>query len=155
MASVQSIDELDRDPHTISLLLDAAFNHIPHSHLLRDLLNLYRFTLVGKGGISGDHKNAVGFGEAVDDPSASPSLKYSNSFSPLIFVKGSTAIEGLSGRGKANFSFEATSILGGGGGIGLVTFQVMEVPPFLWERLLSRGVRLLVPFQFGNCDFLL
>src|SRR4030043_1311065 len=41
-----------------------------------------------------------------------PSLKYSSLGSPLIFTKGSTAMEGLSGSGKAILSFEATSILG-------------------------------------------
>jgi hypothetical protein len=40
-----------------------------------------------------------------------------------MFVKGRTAIEGLSGRGKANFSLEATSIFGGGGTVGFETFS--------------------------------
>ena len=39
-----------------------------------------------------------------------------------MLTNGSTAIEGLSGRGKAILSFEATSILGAGG-VGLVTFS--------------------------------
>jgi hypothetical protein len=40
-----------------------------------------------------------------------------------MLVNGSTAIEGLSGRENAIFSLEATSILGAGGGAGLVTFS--------------------------------
>ena len=44
-----------------------------------------------------------------------PSLKNSCLGSPLMLTKGSTAMEGLSGKGKAIFSFEATSVLGAEG----------------------------------------
>jgi hypothetical protein len=40
-----------------------------------------------------------------------------------MFVKGSTAIEGLSGRGKAIFSLEATSTFEAGGTVGFETFS--------------------------------
>src|SRR4030067_1864827 len=52
-----------------------------------------------------------------------PSLKYSCFGSSLIFTKGRTAMEGLSGRGKAIFSLEATSIFGAGGTVGFEAFS--------------------------------
>ncbi len=72
MVPGQGIDELDGDPNSLPLLLDAAFDHIPHPHLFSDLLNLYRFALVCEGRVPGDHKNAFGFGEAVDDSLGKP-----------------------------------------------------------------------------------
>src|SRR5210317_693651 len=67
--------------------------------------------------------------EILDRPviicSVIPSLKYSCSGSPLRLLNGSTAMEGLSGRGNAIFSTEATSV---GAGEGRKDFQIATPP---------------------------
>src|SRR5260370_21281695 len=52
---------------------------------------------------------------AVVKSSVMPSLKYSCSRSPLMFVKGSTAIEGLSGNVIAGLCAEGIEAVGVGG----------------------------------------
>ena len=68
MVSGQGIDELSCDAHPVASFLNTPLQHVANPQILGHLLNLCRFTLVGKGGVSGDHKKAISFGEAVDDP---------------------------------------------------------------------------------------
>ena len=67
----------------------------------RDLPNLNRSALVGEAELRAITKKDLTFDNAVMMSSTTPSPKYSCSGSPLMFVKGSTAMEGLSGSGSA------------------------------------------------------
>src|SRR4030067_3561084 len=71
--------------------------------------------------------------------SVMPSLKYSCSFSPLMFVNGSTAIEGLSGSGYAIFLTEATSIAGLAGET-VVEGLALDGETFFSSRGIALGV---------------
>src|SRR4030042_3611935 len=71
--------------------------------------------------------------------SVKPSLKNSCSGSLLMFTKGRTAMEGLSGNGKTIFSLEADSNLGEGGDTGFETFSGKEGAPF-WGGEISTAI---------------
>ena len=57
-----------------------------------------RLAFVGEARIAGDDKQPADRDSAVMISSTMPSAKYSCSGSPLILAKGSTAIDGLSGK---------------------------------------------------------
>jgi len=65
------------------------------------LLDLHGLALVRKGGISGDHKNIGHLGERGDDVFCQCVAEELLLGVTLIFTKGRTAIEGLSGKGRA------------------------------------------------------
>jgi hypothetical protein len=56
-----SVNKLHIDPYLVPGPSNAAFQHIPHAKLTADLPNVDGFTLVGEGGIAGDHE---AFGDA-------------------------------------------------------------------------------------------
>jgi hypothetical protein len=56
-----------------------------------------------------------------------------------MFKKGSTAIEGLSGKGNAILSLEATSVFAGGGDLGFDTFPGGGGVPFSWRPTSADG----------------
>ena len=70
--------------------------HVAHAKLLADLLHLYRLALVGKRRVRAITKSPETFDRSVMMSSVMPSLKYSCSGSPLMLVKGSTAMDGRS-----------------------------------------------------------
>ena len=81
--------------------LDLAFEDIAHAELAPDLLHLDRLAFIGEGRIASDHKQPADTRECGDDLLDHAVAKYSCSGSPLKLAKGSTAIDGLSGRGRS------------------------------------------------------
>src|SRR4051812_6380636 len=62
-----SVDQLANDPHPRSGLADAAFEHVAHAQLARDLAHVDRTALVGEAGITGDHEEGAHAAERGDD----------------------------------------------------------------------------------------
>ena len=74
------------------------FKDVPDAKLPSDLLHINGAALVGERRVSRDHEEPLGNRDsAVMMSSTMPSAKYSCSGSPLMFLNGSTAMEGLSG----------------------------------------------------------
>ncbi len=61
------IDQLGSDPHPISRLADAAFQHVPYTQFLPHLLDLHRLPLVAKRRVAGNDEHLVDLGESRDD----------------------------------------------------------------------------------------
>jgi len=61
------IDRLGGDSHPIGGAADAAFDHIAHTELARDLADFDGGTLVGEGGAARDHKERAVAREIGDD----------------------------------------------------------------------------------------
>src|SRR5262249_2774753 len=92
-------NHLHNNAHPVSTSSHRAFQNITHAEFKADLLYVDFPSFVGKARIAGDHEEPADFESAVMISSTMPSAKYSCSGSPLMFAKGSTAIDGLSGRG--------------------------------------------------------
>src|SRR6185295_18821319 len=101
VASITAVDELCGDTDSIAPAANAALKHVPYSQLPADLANIHRLPLYLKLELRAMTNSCRNRDNAVMMSSTMPSLKYSCSGSSLIFWNGSTAIEGLSGSGKA------------------------------------------------------
>ena len=96
------LDQLRGDADPAAALAHRAFEHIAHAQFAPDLLHIDGLALVGEARIAGDHEQPADAADsAVMISSTMPSTKYSCSGSPLMFWNGSTAIDGLSGSGRA------------------------------------------------------
>ena len=101
MRASSCIDQLPGDAHPLACLANRAFQHVSDTEFATDLLHVDRLAFVGEGRIPGDDEQPTDAAmSAVMISSTMPSAKYSCSGSPLIFWNGSTAIDGLSGRGS-------------------------------------------------------
>ncbi len=67
MSAGAGVDQLRRDPHTLSNLPYAALQHVIHPQLPPDLAHVQRLALVGEGGSAGDHDQSPQAGKAGDD----------------------------------------------------------------------------------------
>ena len=113
MPAVGGIDELRRDAHAVAGLADAALEHKAHAEVAPDLLHLRPTGPCRRS----DELRAITnrpeiFERSVIRSSVMPSLKYSCSGSPLMFVNGSTAIEGLSGSAAGRAAERGSAVIG-------------------------------------------
>ena len=97
------VDELRGDADAIASAANAAFEHVADAELAADLPDIDRLALVLKAELRAMTNSSENRDSSVMMSSVMPSLKYSCSGSPLRFVKGSTAIEGLSGSDSGVF----------------------------------------------------
>jgi hypothetical protein len=95
------IDELPGDANPSTRGPDAAFEDVTDGQLDTDLPNVDGSPLVGEGRVARDDEEPARRDSAVVISSVIPSAKCSCSGSPLIFVNGRTAIEGVSVPAKA------------------------------------------------------
>jgi hypothetical protein len=96
----RGIHELSGDANAIAGLADTALQHVTDTEFAPDLLDIDSSALEREAGVPSDNEKLVVSGRAVMISSTIPSAKYSCSGSPLMFSKGSTAMEGLSGSGS-------------------------------------------------------
>ena len=95
-----AFDQLACDPDAIAGPSDAAFENVANAQLAADLSHVNCATLVGEAGLRAMTNNPPTRERAVMISSTIPSAKYSCSGSPLMFVNGRTATDGLSGSGS-------------------------------------------------------
>src|SRR5215813_8333828 len=108
--------ELYGDAHAVTTLADTALDHIANAVVLGDLPQMDGLTLVDERRIARDHEEPAQLRQRGDDILANAVRKYSCSGSPLILMKGSTAMAGRSDGGKAGGDCSLSS--SGGGPIG-------------------------------------
>ena len=94
------VDKLCGDANAATAATHAAFQHVAHAQLTGHLLYVNRATLVGKAGIARDHKQRTAARKLGDDVISDAVREILLIWSPLILVKASTAIDGLSGSGR-------------------------------------------------------
>ena len=92
MVAVCRIDQLPGNANAAVRHADAALKHVADAEFLRELLHLDRAALVGKGGVARNDLEARYLERSVMMSSVIPSEKYSWSGSPLMLVKGRTAM---------------------------------------------------------------
>ena len=110
-------DHLHGDAQTIAGLPHAAIQNVEHAKIPSYLARVGRFALIDEAGIAAITNSHLIRDSPVLMSSTIPSAKYSCSGSPLMFWRGRTAIEGLSGResctgvlsGAADLNFPARS----------------------------------------------
>jgi hypothetical protein len=95
MHSIVTIDQLRGDTNPLARLTHAAFEQKLHAKLTSGLLQLDRLPLVGENRVPAHDGQRRDFGRSVMMSSVMPSEKSSCSGSPLMFLKGSTAIDGF------------------------------------------------------------
>ena len=96
------VNKLRRDPNPPTATAHAAFYHVAHAQFSGDLLDVNRRPLYVKLELRAITNSERLRDSSVMMSSAMPSEKYSCSGSPLMLLNASTAIEGLSGSGKAS-----------------------------------------------------
>src|SRR6266508_6927890 len=67
MAPTRAIDQLRCDQHLLPHFPYTTFQDVPYPHFSTNLLDLHSFALVGKGGVTGDDKEAGELGEVRRD----------------------------------------------------------------------------------------
>jgi hypothetical protein len=72
MVPGRGIDELRRDAEPVGAAANAAFEHVAHAKLARDLPHVDRFALVSEARIARDHQEAADFRERGDDVLGKP-----------------------------------------------------------------------------------
>src|SRR5262249_50557492 len=107
MAVFNRIDQLRCDPHVPAGLAHAAFHDMSDLQPLRHLGDVDRLAFKVNTVARDRTLSLETFDKSVMMSSVIPSLKYSCSGSPDMLVKGSTAMEGLSGVGLVAVSATA------------------------------------------------
>ena len=107
MATCDRVDQLSVDPQPVSSPLDRSFQDVLNPKFLAHCLDFHWLTFVCEDGIAGNDKNPETREIAPMMLSVIPSARNSCSGSPLRFLNGNTAMDGLSGNGYAIFSTEA------------------------------------------------
>src|SRR5262249_55362581 len=111
MASCR-LDQLPGDADAIAGPPHAALEHVAHAQLAPNFDDIKGRNFVGERGAARDHKKEWLCDRLVMMSSVMPSEKYSCSASPLIFAKGSTAIDGFCGSGRADRREGAAGLFG-------------------------------------------
>ena len=113
------IDQLRRDPYLLLGLQHTAFQYIPHAHLPPHVLHLHRLAFVGESGVAGDDKETGDLGEITGEDFGEAVAEVVLLGSPLMLSKGSTTMEGLSGKDKVGWeSIGVASCDSRGAGVG-------------------------------------
>ena len=102
-----AVDQLASDSHAATRLAHAALQHIAHAELPADLPDVHGATFVREARIACDDKQRFEARQRGDDVLDEAVYEVSCSGSPLMFLFGSTAIEGLSGNASAGTSAQA------------------------------------------------
>ncbi len=92
------IDQLDRDPQAVALLLLAAFEDVMNAQLLRDGPDVCRLVPIFEAGVPGDDEELREARRLGDDPFADGVAQIPASSAALLSFSASTAIEGFCGR---------------------------------------------------------
>ena len=95
------LDKLDIDPQTVARLLNAALHDVADAKLATEICKIDGFPLSVKVKLAAITKRARMHDRAEMRSLTIPSTRYSLLASPVRLAKGSTASEGLSGRGSA------------------------------------------------------
>ena len=96
----RGFDQLSSDTDAVAGFTQAAFEHVAHAQFAPDLANLDRAALVGEAGVTRDDEQRRIARQCGDHVLGDAVGENSCAGSSLIFVKGKTGIEGLSGSSK-------------------------------------------------------
>jgi hypothetical protein len=100
MTAGQRVNQLRADAQPPANPAYAAFEHVAHAKLARDLSHIDGAVLIDERRVAGDDKQPADARQRSDQVFGNTIRKYSCSESPLMSSKGSTAMEGRSGSGK-------------------------------------------------------
>src|SRR5262249_27778315 len=104
MTAVGGVDQLTRDTNAIVGFAHAALEDVSHAQLRGHVADVDGLALVSERRVAGDDEEPSLPRQTRDDVFGETAAKYSWSGSRLMFWKGSTAIEGLSGSGSGSAS---------------------------------------------------
>jgi hypothetical protein len=104
---ISRFDQLRHHTDAVASSPDAAFEYLRHTQRLGDLADVLVLAFERERGCAGDDFQSGMRVNALMISSASPSLKYSFSLSPLMFSNGSTTIDGRSSATLADMSSSA------------------------------------------------